>query len=109
MVTRRTSRARRGLTAEKVMQLLTGRDYFDDGTAYGRDDQRIGTAFDEESARRDWESCKVFLLAEFESANPGKVCYAASHFDNVSEPDEQPAGFSGFKIDEILNLFPIGV
>jgi len=101
---RKNATRRRGLTQEKVRHLLTGRDYFG---GYGRDDKLRGTTFDEESARRDWKAAKVFLLAEFESYNPGRVPWASVVFDNVPQPDEQPAGFSRFKMDEILKQFPL--
>jgi len=104
---RKNATRRRGLTREKVRQLLTSRDFFNDGSAYGANDALHGKTFDEGSARLDWDASRVLLLAEFESANPGKVCFASARFDDVPVPNDQHS-FSGFRLREILNMFPIG-
>ena len=106
MVARKTSRTRRGMTAEKARQLLSGRDYF--GDAYGSDDSAHDTTFDEESARHDWAATRNFLTREFEKYNPGKVCFASARFDGVPIPADQTHRFSRFKLSDILNLFPVG-
>ena len=94
--------ARRGLTAMRVMHLLTGRDYWG---GYGRDEPNRGTQFDEEAARHDWAAARVLLLPEFRQLNPNKVCWAEATFDDAKVPADQTS-FSGFDVKPIVHKFP---
>jgi len=98
-VRRKGTARRRGLTRDKVLQLLGGNDYF--GDAYGN-----GKQLDEENARADWESARVFLLPEFQKYNPGRTCWAAWKFDGADVPTGQKS-FAHTSKTEILKQFPL--
>ena len=99
--------AKRGLTAQKVYQLLVGYDWY--ATAYGDEYDDDGPhhrkRFDEDAAKNDWARAKVFLKNEYIKLNPGRIPWASWKLDGEKLPDGQTS-FGGANTQAIVDQFP---